>query len=278
MMPPRIPAKLQPDQNPERWDDHVLVYEQVFEPFSSDFAATAIRALDLPPGARCLDVGCGTGWAALMMAAAGIRVDAIDASKAMIERVRNRADQCRLGDKVQAAVMDGQALTFADASFDAAISVFGVILFPDAVRGLAELRRVVRPGGKIVVVTWTDPQNFELAAELRAAIVTVKPDQLPAGLPAQLRFRELDDFRALHEAAGLPDVKVEKHTAQISAPSARWLAEHIAFAPGMAAAMGGLGPDAPTVLEEFVQRVEARQGQGPVALKGTAFIGISSAI
>jgi ubiquinone/menaquinone biosynthesis C-methylase UbiE len=270
-----IPADLQPDQDPVRWDDHVLVYEQVFEPFSSSFAAAAIASLGLQPGTRCLDVGCGSGGAALMLATSGVHVSAVDASAGMIERVCGRAVERGVGDRLQAAVMDGQALTFPDNSFDAALSVFGVILFPDAVRGLSEMRRVVRRGGKIAVVTWTEPQNFELAVELRAAVSELKPDQPPAPLPAQLRFRELADFQALHAAAGLSNLHVEKHTAQIIAPSARWLAQHMAFAPGMAAMLRSLGNDAPAVLEKFVERLEVRQGTGIISLKGTAFIGTS---
>jgi ubiquinone/menaquinone biosynthesis C-methylase UbiE len=270
-----IPAGLQPDQNPVQWNDHVLVYERVFEPFSSDFAATAIASLRLQPGARCLDVGCGSGGAALMLAASGVTVDAVDASSAMIARVRNRAQGNGLANRVQAKVMDGQALAFPDNSFDAAISIFGVILFPDAERGLSEMRRVVRSGGEIAIVTWTEPQNFELAAELRAAAAELRPDQPPTPLPAQLRFREHADFEALHVAAGLSNPQIVTHTAQITAPSARWLAEHIAFAPGMAAMLRGLGDDAPAVLERFVERLEARQGSSSIALNGTAFIATS---
>ena len=125
---------LQPDQDPSRWDDYVSVYETVFEPFSMTFAARAIATVDLHPGARYLDVGCGSGGAALLLASMGCRVDAVDASAAMVERVRARARTA--GASITSHVMDGQALNFEDDSFDAAISVFGVILFPDAVRGL----------------------------------------------------------------------------------------------------------------------------------------------
>ena len=53
--------------------------------------------------------------------------------------------------------MDGEALTVADASFDAAFSIFGVMLFSDWRRGLREQARVVRPGGKACVATWAEP-------------------------------------------------------------------------------------------------------------------------
>ena len=78
--------------------------------------------------------------------------------------------------------MDGQALQFDDATFDAGLSVLGIILFPDAECGLAEMRRVVRRHGRISIVTWTEPENYELAAELRVAIRSICPEQPAAPL------------------------------------------------------------------------------------------------
>jgi len=86
--------------------------------------------------------------------------------------------------------MDGEALQFEDARFDGGLSVLGIILFSDAKRGVAEMRRVVCRGRRISIVTWTQPQNYEPAAELRAAIRAVRPEQSQAPLPAQLRYRE----------------------------------------------------------------------------------------
>jgi ubiquinone/menaquinone biosynthesis C-methylase UbiE len=266
-----LQTELQPDQQPERWDDHVSVYETVFEPFTLKFAQAAISALGLGAGRSVLDVGAGSGGAALAMAEQGLRVTAIDASPRMVERIRVRANE--RGVFVQTQTMDGQALQFADASFDGALSVLGVILFPDARRGLAEMRRVVRPGGAISVVTWTEPQNYELAAELRAAIQSVWSEQPPAPLPAQLRYREEGDFRALFAAAGLSEPVITTITECLEAPSAQWLAERIDFAPGMAAMMAGLGECRLPVLQRFIENLEARLGQRPMGLSGTVFIG-----
>jgi ubiquinone/menaquinone biosynthesis C-methylase UbiE len=155
-----IPGGLQPDQQPHLWDDHVSLYEEVFEPFTQEFALKAIEALGLQPGARVIDSGAGAGGAALELARRGARVTAVDASVGMVARVIERAAAAGLA--VNALVMDGQRLAFADARFDAALSVFGIILFPDAVAGLAGLRRVVKPGGGIALVTWTEPEAYEL--------------------------------------------------------------------------------------------------------------------
>jgi ubiquinone/menaquinone biosynthesis C-methylase UbiE len=266
-----LPTDLQPDQSPQRWDDHVCVYEEVFEPFTLQFAEAAIAALALAPGQSVLDVGAGSGGAAMAMAQQGFDVTAIDASARMIERIAARSAAQALA--IDARVMDGQALAFEDASFDAALSVLGIILFPDAELGLSEMRRVVRPGGRISVVTWTQPQNYELAAELRAAIQSVCPTQSAAPLPAQLRYREEPDFRMLFKAGGLHAPSIETITARLDAPSARWLSERIAFAPGMAAMISSLDERASEVLERFVRNIEARLGHGPISPSGTSFVG-----
>lgn len=266
-----IPPSPQPDQTPERWNNHVSVYEAVFEPFSVAFARAAFDAIGLKAGMRVLDVGAGSGGAALELAARGCRAAAIDASPAMVARICERASEH--GVAVEACVMDGQCLEFPPSCFDAAISIFGVILFPDAVRGLAEMRRVVQPGGRVAVVTWTEPQHYELAIELRAAVQAVKPDTPPSALPAQLRFRERDDFIALFRAAGFDTPKIEVRSETLVSPSARWLGDRLRFAPGMAAQLEGLGALADAATERFVSTVEAKWGTGPTQFTGKAFIG-----
>src|SRR3546814_13231114 len=70
---------------------------------------------------------------------------------------------------VEARVMDGQALALEDASFDAVFSIFGVIMFPDWRKGLAEMARVTRPGGQGVIVTWREhgAATFLLLGQIR---------------------------------------------------------------------------------------------------------------
>jgi SAM-dependent methyltransferase len=267
--------ELQPDQRPALWDDHIGLYEEVFEPLTLALAARAIDRVDLAEGAPVIDVGAGTGGATLMLAARGASVLAVDAAPQMVARIRARLRaRPDLDPRVRAEIMDGAALDVADATMDAALSVFGVVLFPDALAGVAEMARVLKPRGRAALVTWTEPEKYQLMAELLAAVRAVIPDfPAPPRLPAQLRFKDRADFRALLEAGGLRDVTIERVSGRLEAPGARWLAERLAFAPGMAALLGALGERREDVTAAFVERLEAAQGRGPVALEAVAFVG-----
>jgi SAM-dependent methyltransferase len=272
-----LATNLQPDQKPERWNDHVAVYEEVFEPFTNVFASRALACLDLAPGERVLDVGAGAGGAALMAAARGVEVVAIDASPLMVARMIARANGATgSAGSVRAEVMDGMALGLPDGGFDAAISVFGVILFPDADLGLREIARVLKPAGRTAIVTWTETERYELASRLFGAIAAVRgPQPPPSTLPAQLRFRDEAAFRRLLAGAGLiveAIVRVEEHW---RIPSARWIADRIAFAPGMAATLDALGPDRKPVLDAFVAALERDQGRSEVVFSAVAHIGVA---
>jgi ubiquinone/menaquinone biosynthesis C-methylase UbiE len=266
-----ITSDLEPDQQPLRWDEYVALYEDVFEPLTQSFSSAAIEALAPGPQSRVLDSAAGAGGAALELARRGQRVTAIDASLAMVSRTKERASATGL--LIEALTMDGQDLAFPDASFDAALSVLGVILFPDAVRGLSELRRVVRPDGRIALVTWTAPEAYELIGQLRAAALSVLGSLPARPLPAQLRFKEREEFQALFAAAGLPAAEISEVTAELVAPSPAWLAERLAFAPGMAALLDGFGGARAEVIAAFRKRLETLRGAGRISLSARAYLG-----
>jgi ubiquinone/menaquinone biosynthesis C-methylase UbiE len=272
-----LASSLQPDQNPERWNDHVAVYEEVFEPLTNAFASRALDHLGLMPGDRLIDVGAGAGGTALIAAARGVDVVAIDASPRMVARMVARVkDAAGVAGRARADIMDGMALGLPDGSFEAAISVFGVVLFPDADLGMREIARVLKPGGRAAIVTWTETERYELAARLSGAIAAVRgPQPPPTALPAQLRFREEPAFRRLLAEAGLVVDAVVRVEERWRLPSARWIADRIAFAPGLAAMAGALGADREPVLDAFVATLEREQGKGEVGLSAIAHIGVA---
>lgn len=271
-----LAVKLQPDQDPERWNNHVAVYEEVFEPLTNAFARRALDHLDVAPGDRLIDIGAGAGGAALIAAARGGDVVAMDASPGMVARIVSRANGTEgITGRVRAAVMDGMALGLPDGSFDAAISVFGVILFPNADLGMREIARVLKPGGRAAIVTWTETERYELAARLLGAIAAVRgPQPPPAAMPAQLRFRDEPTFHRLLSNAALAVDTIVRVEEPWRIPSARWIADRIAFAPGMAAMVDALGFDRARILDTFVAALERDQGEGEVTMSAIAHIGV----
>lgn len=115
------------------------------------------EALDLRAGQRVLDVAAGNGNASLAAARRWCEVVATDYVPALLERARERAAANRLAIEFREA--DAEALPFADESFDAVVSTFGVMFTPDQDRAAAELVRVCKRGGKIGLANWT-PEGF----------------------------------------------------------------------------------------------------------------------
>lgn len=128
-------------------------FAKYLEPGALDF----LRRLQLQPGDRLLDVACGAGQIAVPAARAGVQVTGVDIAANLIEQARMRA----AAEAVQVRFDEGDAedLPYADASFDVVVSLIGAMFAPRPERVAAELLRVCRPGGRIVMANWT-PQGF----------------------------------------------------------------------------------------------------------------------
>ena len=121
-------------------------------------AENLVEAMDPRSPWHVLDVAAGSGNASLAAARRGCRVTSTDYVPALLERGRQRA-HAEGYKRIEFLEADAEALPFADAAFDAAISTVGVMFAPDHARAAAELFRVVRPGGTIGLANWT-PTGF----------------------------------------------------------------------------------------------------------------------
>ncbi len=212
------------------WDGIAAGFDRYVTP-TGDWALPE-EALDLAAvtdGTRFLDVASGSGALSLPAARRGAEVTAIDLSPAMIERLHARARDEGL-DNVAGRVMDGHALTFDDGSFDVVGSQFGVMLFPDLPRGLGEMVRVTRPGGRVVVVAFAQPSKVEFLTFFVGALRAVIPGftGLPTD-PPPLPFQVADPRRLQEEmtAAGLASVTIEPRTEHLRITSADHLWEWV---------------------------------------------------
>src|SRR5689334_21759548 len=169
----------------------------------------ATVAAVVEPGDRVLDACCGTGDLAVAVSRAGARVTGLDFSERMLERARGKSAE------VEWVQGDAQQLPFEDASFDAATVGFGVRNLEDLERGLAELRRILRPGGRLAILEITRPRG------LLAPFYTLWFDRLvpllgrvlPTGgayayLPASVRrFPGAEELAGLLARVGFEDVR-----------------------------------------------------------------------
>lgn len=130
----------------------------------------------IPPGAQLLDVGCGAGQTAIPAARAGVRVTGVDIATNSLGQARARASAEGLA--VQFDEGDAEALPYPDAAFDVVISQFGAMFAPRPDRVAAELVRVCRSGGRIIMVNWT-PTGF-VGGMFKAIAKHVPP---PPGVP-----------------------------------------------------------------------------------------------
>jgi len=134
---------------------------------SGDFSQIGVRlqivgeslceAVDLGAGEKVLDVAAGNGNASLAAARRFADVTSTDYVPALLEHGRRRAEADQL--PMSFEVADAESLPFEDGWFDVALSTFGVMFAPDQQRAAAELSRVVKPGGRIGLASWT-PEGF----------------------------------------------------------------------------------------------------------------------
>jgi demethylmenaquinone methyltransferase / 2-methoxy-6-polyprenyl-1,4-benzoquinol methylase len=171
------------------------------------------RAADLArvgPGSRALDVATGTGDLAIALVGRGAEVVGSDFSEGMLERARAKSTAVRWEQG------NALALPYPADSFDAATVGFGARNFSDLPRGLAEMVRVVRPGGRVVVLEITTPTRPPLSTFFSLWFDRIVPllgrltgeDQAYAYLPRSVkRFPGTRELGALMHEAGLRDVR-----------------------------------------------------------------------
>jgi demethylmenaquinone methyltransferase / 2-methoxy-6-polyprenyl-1,4-benzoquinol methylase len=171
------------------------------------------RAADLArvgPGKTALDVATGTGDLAIALAQRGAAVTGSDFSEGMLERAREKSSAVRWE---QANAL---SLPYDDDSFDAATVGFGARNFSDLERGLGEMARVVRPGGRVVVLEITTPHKPPLSTFFSLWFDRIVPllgrftgeDQAYSYLPSSVkRFPGPRDLGTLMVGAGLTDVR-----------------------------------------------------------------------
>lgn len=239
----------------------------------AEAAEAGVEALGVTPGERVLDLGCGSGNAAIAVARRGAQVVAIDPAERLVGVTASRA--AAEGLAVEATVGEAGAIPAPDHDFDALISIFAVIFAPDAEQSANEMVRVVRPGGRIVITTWL-PRGpiFEAGTILRGAMAELAPQGPPGeGPPGEPPpWGDASRVRALFESRGASVTLTTRSIAFEAASPEAWFAEQEANHPVWRAVRRSLA-EHPARWDDLRARSVAalRAGnQAPGAFRGTS--------
>jgi ubiquinone/menaquinone biosynthesis C-methylase UbiE len=133
------------------WQQAAAEYNATFAHASARFVDTLLDAAGVGVATRLLDVCCGTGVVTVAAAGRGADASGMDFSNAMLDQARRVHARLRFDEG------DAEALPYADGSFEAVVSNFGIHHIAHSDRAMAEARRVLRPGGRLAITNWAAP-------------------------------------------------------------------------------------------------------------------------
>lgn len=175
----------------------------------------AMAELALGAGQRVLDIGCGAGETTLALAATGAEAVGADISRPLLEVARRRAAGLA---GVRFLEADAQTYPFEPASFDAVFSRFGVMFFADPAAAFANIRKALKPGGRLAFVCWRTPaENPIMSLPMMAAMTHVSTPPAPPepGAPGPFAFADPDRIRAVLTGGGFADIAVTPYELDI---------------------------------------------------------------
>jgi SAM-dependent methyltransferase len=185
------------------------VYEDLFVPAEfQEWAARMVAAARIRPGQRVLDVACGTGVfareAAPGVGPAGV-VAGVDIDPGML------AVAARQSSAIAWCRASAESLPYADGSFHAVVSQFGLMFFPDRRRALRELQRVLASGGALAVAVWDSLENTPAYAALVALLEREAGSRAADALRAPFALGDRQELAALFADVGLQGLEIKTH-------------------------------------------------------------------
>ena len=214
-------------------------YERLDRAFAP-LTAALLEAAAVQPGQQVIDVGCGAGVLSLALAprlGRGGRILAVDISRPLLERARARDAEAPAADRAEIDWQEADAgsFPFTPGAFDVLLSRFGTMFFSDPVAAFANMRRALKPSGRLVMLCWRPLEENPWITVPRAAMLQVvpPPPPVPPDAPGPFAFADAARVGAILARAGFNDVRstaaravLEPYTAGPESP----LEQAVAFA------------------------------------------------
>jgi len=196
----------------QKWAAAQERLDAMLAPVSAELIKTAAIQL----GERVLDVGCGCGDTSIRLAKDGARVTGVDISQPMLARARSRAEEARTKD-LEFIEADAAAHRFAE-PFDLLFSRFGVMFFADPDTAFANMRKALKPGGRVAFACWRDWRENEW---VRVPIGAVRPHlppqpQLGPEDPGPFAFADLARVRRILASGGFDAISARPFDTTLS--------------------------------------------------------------
>jgi SAM-dependent methyltransferase len=247
------------------------VYETFMGRWSRHCGLGFLAWLGLPPRLRWIDIGCGTGALTdcILKDCAPVEIVGIDPAADHVEY----AKKTKPSDRVRFEVGNGCALPFADDVFDVAVSGLVLNFIPDRAAAVAEMRRVVRPGGVVAAYLWDFAGSNELAQHIGAALALTDPGAAErAGELVGAASTSPGALTALFAAAGLGQIEI--HPIEIDAAFVdfdEYWASNTTFPSPVARHVAGLSGEALAHFRATLHGLLPRGGDGRIQFRARAW-------
>lgn len=241
-----------------KWATHQDLLDSAFKAVN----AALLERAQPRSGEQALDIGCGTGAASTdfaEMVQPGGTVLALDISPPLLEQAKANMKERGIGN-VEFLLADAQIHEFEPGRFDLLFSRFGVMFFEDAVAAFANMRRAVKPGGRLAMAAWREPDGnpwFEIPRDAAIARLGRPPPADPRA-PSPWAFAEPDYVEAILHDAGWLEASCETQTVEFNhagpAEDMARLASNIGPAARIMKYFGGTEADQDAITEASIER------------------------
>ena len=254
--------------------------EQHSEQVAGPFGSLAIERLELSPGQRVLDVGCGSGPTTVeiaRMVEPGGEVVGADISATLVAAARQRAEEAEVLNATFVTA-DVQTDDVGDDAFDAVFSRFGMMFFSDPELAFGRIRRAMRRGGKLVFACWQDLFSNEWMFVPGSAVITVTgvlPPMPGPGEPGPFSLAESGLAAALLGRAGFTDIAADPVSMTLALPESdvASLAELSQLVgPVREALRGADDPTRRRIIDAVDDALQAKVADGVLRLSASAYI------